>query len=80
MDNITQDELLQYLYNEGSPERKQHIKQELETSKELQEKFNELIIAKNHLDKIKLISPDQRSVDNIFNYGKRGLVEMVICS
>lgn len=79
MNNITQEELLQYLYNEGTPERKQHINQVLETDTELQDKFNELKIAKNRLDKIKLISPDKRSVDNIFNYSKRGLLEMDVC-
>jgi hypothetical protein len=78
MDKITQDELLQYLYNEGTLEKKQHIQQVLQTDTELQERFNELKIAKNRLDKVKLISPDQRSVDNIFNYSKRGLLELDI--
>ncbi len=79
MENITQDELLQYLYNEGTPERKQYINQILETDTELQEKYNELKDAKNRLDEIKLISPNQRSVDNIFNYSKRGLLEVDFC-
>jgi succinate dehydrogenase flavin-adding protein (antitoxin of CptAB toxin-antitoxin module) len=79
MDKISQDELLQYLYNEGSSEKKQYIQQLLQTDTELQEKFNDLKTAKNRLDKVKLISPDQRSVDNIFNYSKRGILEMDVC-
>jgi hypothetical protein len=79
MDKISQDELLQYLYNEGSLETKHYIREILETDTELQERLNDLKVAKNRLDKIKLISPDQRSVDNIFNYSKRGLLEMDIC-
>ena len=76
MVNITQDDLLQYLYNELSPEKTLRIQGLLETDGELQERFAVLKAAKNRLEKIKLISPDDRSVDNIFNYSEQGIEEL----
>ncbi len=73
MVNITQDDLLQYLYKECSPEKNNIIQQQLESDLDLQERFQILESAKNRLNTIKLISPDNRSVDNIFNYSKQGL-------
>jgi hypothetical protein len=76
MTNITQDDLLQFLYNEGSPEKREYIEEQLEIDAELLERFNVLKSSKNRLDKVKLISPDDRSVDNIFNYSQQGVVEI----
>jgi hypothetical protein len=73
MVNITQEELVQYLYRECSPEKNYIIQQLLETDSDLQERFQILKSAKTRLDKVKLISPDSRSVDNIFNYSKQGI-------
>jgi hypothetical protein len=68
--HVTQDDLLHYLYKETSPEMTTHIQQLLETDADLRERLNVLKSAKIRLDKIKLISPDDRSVDTIFNYEK----------
>ena len=76
MVNITQDDLLNYLYREGTAEKLEYIKQLLETDADLQERFDLLKSAKNRLDKIKLISPNNRSVDNILNYAERRIVEL----
>jgi hypothetical protein len=76
MMNITQDDLLQYLYKEGTTEKTHHIQQLLEEDTDLQERFEQLKTAKGRLDKIKLISPDERSVDNIFNYSQRAIEEL----
>ncbi len=73
MVNITQDDLLQYLYKECSPEKNNIIQQQLESDLDLQERFQILESAKNRLNAIKLISPDDRSVDNILNYSKQGI-------
>ncbi len=74
MINITQDDLLQFLYREGSPDKTNYIQSQLEIDLELQERFNLLKSGKRKLDTIKLISPDNRSVDNIFNYSKHGVI------
>ncbi len=76
MANITQDDLLNYLYNEGSAEKIEYIQQLLETDVDLQERFQVLKTAKSRLDQIKLISPNSRSVDNILNYAERGVIEL----
>ena len=76
MVTITQDDLLQYLYNETSPEKTRQIQQELEADTALQEKLRVLASAKTRLEKIKLISPDDRSVENIFNYSERSVAEL----
>ena len=75
--NVTQDDLLHYLYKETNPETTAHIEQQIETDEDLRERLNVLKSAKVRLDKIKLISPDSRSVDSIFNYSKQG-VEILI--
>lgn len=76
MANITQDDLLNYLYKEGSAEKIEYIEQLLETDIDLQERIEVLKTAKSRLDKIKLMSPSSRSVDNIFNYAERGVAEL----
>ena len=76
MANITQDDLLNYLYKEGSAEKIEYIEQLLETDIDLQERIEVLKTAKSRLDQIKLISPNSRSVDNILNYAERGIVEL----
>ncbi len=72
--NITQDDLLQYLYNEASPDKEKFIEEQLIIDKILYDRLLELKIPKDRLNKIKLISPDNRSVDSIFNYSQQGLV------
>lgn len=76
MVNITQDDLLNYLYGEGTAEKLQNIQQLLDTDIDLQERLQTLKTAKSRLDQIKLISPNNRSVDNILNYAERGVTEM----
>lgn len=71
--HVTQDDLLHFLYKETNPETTIHIQQLLDTDADLRERFNVLKSAKIRLDKIKLISPDDRSVDTIFNYRKPGI-------
>ena len=76
MANITQDDLLNYLYNEGSAEKIEYIQQLLETDIDLQERIQVLQTAKSRLDQIKLISPNSRSVDNILTYAERSVIEL----
>lgn len=73
MMNITQDDLLQYLYKEGKPEKLNYIQAQLKIDSELAERYNLLKAGKDKLDKIKLISPDDRTVDKIFNYSQQGV-------
>jgi hypothetical protein len=73
MIQITQEDLLQFLYKEGNPEKNILIQQLIEVDSNVKERFEILKSSKNRLEKIKLMSPDARSVDNILNYSKQGL-------
>jgi hypothetical protein len=73
MVNITQDDLIQYLYRECSPEKNSIIQELLKIDSDLQERYQVLKSSKARLNTIKLISPDDRTVDNIFNYSKQGI-------
>ncbi len=73
MVNITQDDLIQYLYRECSPEKNSIIQDLLKIDSDLQERYQILKSSKARLNTIKLISPGDRTVDNIFNYSKQGI-------
>ena len=74
--NITQNDLLNYLYGEGSAKKIQQIQKLLETDIDLQNRFYVLKSAKLRLEQIKLISPHSKSVENILNYAERGVAEL----
>ncbi len=76
MVNITQDDLLKYLYKEGDADKAQYIQQLLETDLQLQERYHLLKTVKGRLNQIQLISPNSRSVDNILNYAERAIAEL----
>ena len=68
---ITQDELLQYLYKETSAEKTAYIMQELSTDAALKERFDVIAAAKERLGKIKLLSPDNRSLERIYQHSEK---------
>jgi hypothetical protein len=68
---ITQDELLQYLYKETSAEKTAYIMQELSTDAALKERFDVIAAAKERLEKIKLLTPDKRSLERIFQHSEK---------
>lgn len=70
---ITQDDLLQYLYEETSTEKKLYIMHALETDAALKERFQVLAAANERLNRIELMSPDSRSLEKIFQYAEKGM-------
>ena len=67
--NYTQEELLQYIYNELDPEDYKNVENELNENYELKKEFetyNKLI---KHLDKI-TENPSQTTVDMILEYSR----------
>ena len=68
---VTQDDLLQYLYKETSAEKTLYIRTALETDAALKERMQVLRAGKDRLDKLKLLSPDQRVLDKILNYAEK---------
>jgi hypothetical protein len=75
MHSFTQEELLQYLYNETSIEKTAAIKAALHNNWGLREKYNLLKAAQQNLEVITL-SPRKQTIDNILNYAERGVEEL----
>jgi hypothetical protein len=75
MHSFTQEELLQYLYNETSIEKTAAIKAALLNDWNLREKFDLLTSAQQNLEVIKL-SPRKQTIDNILNYAEKGIEEI----
>ncbi|MEO8771484.1 MAG: hypothetical protein ABI402_15415 [Ferruginibacter sp.] len=75
MNNFTQEDLLQYLYNETSIEKTAAIKAALLNDWNLREKFELLTSAQQNLEVIKL-SPRKQTIDNILNYAEKALEEV----
>jgi hypothetical protein len=75
MHSFTQEDLVQYLYNETSPEKSAVLKAALETDWNLREKFDAISAAINSLEKLTL-SPRQNAVDNILNYAEKSVTAL----
>ena len=75
MHSFTQEDLVQYLYNETSPEKSAVLKAALETDWILREKFEAISSAINSLEKLTL-SPRKIAVDNILKYAERAVTEL----
>ncbi len=75
MHNFTPEDLLQYLYNETSPEQTAQIKAALETDWSLREKLEVITSAQKRLEALKM-SPSQQTIDNILNYAEKAIAEL----
>ena len=75
MHSFTQDDLVQYLYKETSPEKSAVLKAALETEWILREKYEALSAAMNSMEKLTL-SPRKIAVDNILKYAERSAKEI----
>lgn len=73
---FTQEELVQYLYGETSPERSAAIEAALQNDWTLREKLDVLRRSARMLD-MKLESPRTRTVMNILNYARETMGETV---
>ncbi|MEO6733059.1 MAG: hypothetical protein ABIN01_17680 [Ferruginibacter sp.] len=70
MHSFTQEDLIQYLYKETSPEKSAILRAALETDWTLFERFEVISAAIDSLEKLTL-SPRKIAVDNILNYAKK---------
>lgn len=75
MHNFTPEDLLQYLYNETSPEKTAAIKAALENDWSLREKMEVITSAQNRLESLKL-SPSKNVIANILNYAESKVDEL----
>ncbi len=70
MTKFTTEDLVQYLYNETSPQKTADIKAALQTDWELHESFEMISGAKNSLNEI-TFSPREESVNSILDYAAK---------
>lgn len=75
MHSFTQDDLVQYLYKETSPEKSAILKAALETEWTLREKYEELSATINSMEKLSL-SPRKIAVDRILKYAEKTVKEI----
>ena len=73
MYNFTQEDLLQYLYKETSPEKTAAINIALNSNWNLREQMETLSSSLQKLNSIKLTSPRKQTIDSILNYAERSL-------
>lgn len=75
MGRFTTEDLIQYLYNETSPEFTFAIKTALESDWALREKFGVIQATSRKLNPV-LMSPRQQSIDFILNYAEKSVEEL----
>lgn len=67
--NITQDNLIRYMYHETSAEEASLIEEALRSDWELKELYDNLVEGKSELDKVR-VSPSDKVINNILSYSK----------
>ena len=75
MHNFTPEDLVQYLYNETSPEKTTAIKAALETDWTLREMYDVIVSAQKRLEAFEL-SPREESVNNILRHAEKAISEL----
>lgn len=75
MHNFTQEDLVQFLYKETSPEKSAILMAALEIDWILREKFEVISAAIASLEELKLC-PRKIAVDNIINYAIRSVKKL----
>ena len=67
--NITQDNLIRYIYSETTAEETSLIEEALRSDWELKELHDNLLETKSELSRVK-VSPSQKVIYNIMRYSK----------
>jgi hypothetical protein len=76
MYNFNQEDLVQYLYKETSPEKTAAITAALSSDYNLREIMEILSASYDKLDSIELLSPRQQTIDAILNYAEKPVEEL----
>ena len=72
---FTPEDLVQYLYNETSPQKTEAIKAALETDWRLKEMFDVIVSAQKRLEAFH-ISPRKEAIDTILQYAEKAIAEL----
>jgi chromosome condensin MukBEF complex kleisin-like MukF subunit len=76
MHSFTQEDLIQYMYDETSNEKRTAIGQALNTDWKLREEYEALSSAQKTLEKVSL-SPREKALDFIINYAGKPAKEVL---
>jgi len=76
MYNFTQEDLIQYLYEETSPELTSAIQAALKSDWTLREKLEVLSSARQQLNTVQLLSPRKQTLENILKYAEKSVEEL----
>jgi hypothetical protein len=74
---FTPEELIQYLYQETSPEKTAAIEASLQEDWTLREKLEVLKASVKNLDQVVMESPRPQVILNILNYARESAIESV---
>lgn len=75
--DYTQKDIIRYIYKELSSSEHKQMTQALESNWELKELYNELCQSLNVLNKFKLKSPSQSSIDMILGFSRKSNLETI---
>jgi hypothetical protein len=75
MHNFTPEDLVQYLYNETSPEKSTAIKVALENDWSLKEMYDVIVSAQKRLEAFTL-SPREEAVNKILRHAQKSMSEL----
>lgn len=70
MQIITPEDLIEYLYNEGTAQKREEVRAALENNWSLKEVFEQLTATKKQLDEIDL-SPRDEVIQRILDHGNK---------
>lgn len=73
MYDFTQEELIQYMYHETSPEKTAAIEVALNADFRLREALYVLYASHEELEGIKLLAPRQQAIDKIMQYAEKSV-------
>lgn len=76
MNRFTQEDLLQFLYNEASAEKSAQIKAALAADWNLREEYESLTASKEMLDTVKMQSPRKQTIEDILRYAEKSVEEL----
>ena len=72
---FTPEDLVQYLYNETSPEKTEAITAALETDFHLKEMYDVIVSAQKRLEAFNL-SPRSEAINKILQYAEKAIAEL----
>ncbi len=75
--DFTQNDIIRYIYDDVSSSERSQIAQAIEANWELKEIYNELCQSLNVLNKFKLKSPSQSSIDMILGFSRKSNLETI---